>query len=103
MKPHALHSHLNCIANNLGWALEAGRNNALSADKCPSRESIFQRCGNDPEVDSVLCDCERACVGMRDAYNRRELMTLAGAAKDRAICLDKLRRVLSKHGYSSCS
>lgn len=101
MKPHAIHSHLECIANNLDWIKDASQKNALSADKCPSREQISQRCGRDTKIDDILCDCERACVGMRDAFNRRELSALVAASKARTVCLAKLTAALKAHGYGA--
>lgn len=95
MKSSTIRSHLSCIANNLGWAREAGRLEPLRADHCPSREFILNRFRAHPTIEPLLCDCERACVAMRDAFNRRELNLLVAAAQARSVCHEKLVAALN--------
>lgn len=94
MKGFSTRSHLACIANNLGWVKDVRGRSPLLADCCPGRDVIMQDCGCDAAVDVVLCACERACVEMRAAYNRRDMGSLIRAWQERTACRDKLAAVL---------
>ena len=96
MKSHATRSNLACISNNLGWVRDVAGSSALPADGCPNRDSILKGCDHDPAIKSILCDCEKACVDMRDAFNRRDLGVLVKSAGERKICLEKLRDALGR-------
>lgn len=102
MNSHAIRSHLCCIANNLGWARAALNNEPLHVDACPGR-AIILRHGQaaDPEIESLLGQCERACIEMRDAFNRRDLTVMFRSAQNRTACLEKLAVALKKHGYAA--
>jgi hypothetical protein len=95
MKHSAIRSHLSCIANNLGWSKQALRLEALRADHCPSREFILEHFRSHPAIESLLCDCEQACVAMRDAFNRRDLGGLVTATQARTVCREKLVAALN--------
>ena len=102
MKSHAINSHLKCIANNLAWTREAIQTSNLEAQHCPGREVIMSNgASQDRELGDLLDACERACVGMREAFNRRNLGELAQSSRERSTCLEKLTFSLKRHGYAA--